>query len=100
MIMYLAIFKYRIMLLSRSLNTLYYQVLEFVGLTELYYAGSHGMDIMGPVIPSTAGHINWVRSTEKQVVIIIRYIFFETYRYRLMFYLLLIKLVLFLMIIG
>ncbi|KAK6936316.1 Trehalose-phosphatase [Dillenia turbinata] len=24
------------------------QVHEFVGLTELYYAGSHGMDIMGP----------------------------------------------------
>lgn len=22
---------------------------EFVGLTELYYAGSHGMDIIGPV---------------------------------------------------
>ncbi|XP_022872678.1 trehalose-phosphate phosphatase A-like [Olea europaea var. sylvestris] len=29
------------------------KVFEFVGLTELYYAGSHGMDIMGP-----AGHIS------------------------------------------
>lgn len=24
------------------------QVYEFVGLAELFYAGSHGMDIMGP----------------------------------------------------
>ncbi|CAA2960071.1 trehalose-phosphate phosphatase A [Olea europaea subsp. europaea] len=24
------------------------KVFEFIGLTELYYAGSHGMDIMGP----------------------------------------------------
>ncbi|KAK1366671.1 Trehalose 6-phosphate phosphatase [Heracleum sosnowskyi] len=42
------------------------KVLEFVGLTELYYAGSHGMDIMGPVSPSTNTHENCVRSTEKQ----------------------------------
>uniref|UniRef100_A0A161ZWB8 Trehalose 6-phosphate phosphatase n=1 Tax=Daucus carota subsp. sativus TaxID=79200 RepID=A0A161ZWB8_DAUCS len=41
-------------------------VLEFVGLTELYYAGSHGMDIMGPVSANTDGHTNCVRSTEKQ----------------------------------
>ncbi|KAK9078069.1 hypothetical protein SSX86_002126 [Deinandra increscens subsp. villosa] len=27
------------------------KVLRFVGLKELYYAGSHGMDIMGPVQP-------------------------------------------------
>jgi hypothetical protein len=25
-----------------------FQVLSFVGLEELYYAGSHGMDIQGP----------------------------------------------------
>ncbi|PKI65751.1 hypothetical protein CRG98_013823 [Punica granatum] len=29
------------------------KVLEFVKLTELYYAGSHGMDIMGPVRKSS-----------------------------------------------
>ncbi|THU52667.1 hypothetical protein C4D60_Mb10t06350 [Musa balbisiana] len=27
------------------------KVIDFVGLTELYYAGSHGMDIKGPVKP-------------------------------------------------
>ncbi|KAL8095987.1 trehalose-phosphate phosphatase A-like [Apium graveolens] len=42
------------------------KVLEFVGLAELYYAGSHGMDIMGPVSPSANAHENCVRSTEKQ----------------------------------
>lgn len=42
------------------------KVLEFVGLTELYYAGSHGMDIMGPVRPNTNGHTNCIRSTDKQ----------------------------------
>ncbi|KAM0023713.1 putative trehalose-phosphatase [Helianthus debilis subsp. tardiflorus] len=31
------------------------KVHKFVGLKELYYAGSHGMDIMGPVQPPT-GH--------------------------------------------
>ncbi|KAK1411567.1 hypothetical protein QVD17_38117 [Tagetes erecta] len=29
------------------------KVHKFVGLKELYYAGSHGMDIMGPVQPPT-----------------------------------------------
>ncbi|KAL0304759.1 UNVERIFIED_CONTAM: putative trehalose-phosphate phosphatase G [Sesamum calycinum] len=42
------------------------KVYEFVGLTELYYAGSHGMDIMGPVRPSSSDHKNCVRSTDKQ----------------------------------
>ncbi|XP_071707908.1 trehalose-phosphate phosphatase A-like [Rutidosis leptorrhynchoides] len=28
------------------------KVRKFVGLKELYYAGSHGMDIMGPLLPS------------------------------------------------
>ncbi|XP_074379506.1 trehalose-phosphate phosphatase A-like [Apium graveolens] len=42
------------------------KVLEFVGLTELYYAGSHGMDIMGPVRPNTTGQTNCIRSTDKQ----------------------------------
>ncbi|GAB4858798.1 hypothetical protein Ancab_010276 [Ancistrocladus abbreviatus] len=43
------------------------KVFEFVGLTELYYAGSHGMDIMsldkGRV---TNGHPNCIKSTDKQ----------------------------------
>jgi hypothetical protein len=44
------------------------QVYEFVGLTELYYAGSHGMDIMGPVKQSvTDYHQNCIKSTDKQV---------------------------------
>ncbi|KAH0979092.1 hypothetical protein GBA52_006269 [Prunus armeniaca] len=43
------------------------KVYEFVGLKELYYAGSHGMDIMGPVRQSTADdHKNGFRTTDKQ----------------------------------
>ncbi|XP_043725368.1 probable trehalose-phosphate phosphatase F [Telopea speciosissima] len=44
------------------------KVFEFVRLTELYYAGSHGMDIMGPVRNSVAidDHPNCIRSTDKQ----------------------------------
>ncbi|XP_057489635.1 probable trehalose-phosphate phosphatase F [Actinidia eriantha] len=42
------------------------KVYEFVGLTELYYAGSHGMDIMGPVRPFSNDHVNCIRSTDKQ----------------------------------
>ncbi|XP_057475810.1 probable trehalose-phosphate phosphatase F isoform X2 [Actinidia eriantha] len=42
------------------------KVYEFVGLTELYYAGSHGMDIMGPVRPLSTDHVNCIRSTDKQ----------------------------------
>ena len=39
-----------------------------MGLTELYYAGSHGMDIMGPVRHSISdGHQDCIRSTDKQV---------------------------------
>ncbi|XVF08450.1 hypothetical protein REPUB_Repub07fG0004900 [Reevesia pubescens] len=38
------------------------KVYEFVGLTDLYYAGSHGMDIMGPVRQCYDDH----RSTDKQ----------------------------------
>ncbi|KAF3795252.1 putative trehalose-phosphate phosphatase 8 [Nymphaea thermarum] len=42
-----------------------WMVFEFVGLSELYYAGSHGMDIMGPVkhCPSVYNHSNCVRTT-------------------------------------
>uniref|UniRef100_A0A5B7ABJ0 Trehalose 6-phosphate phosphatase n=2 Tax=Davidia involucrata TaxID=16924 RepID=A0A5B7ABJ0_DAVIN len=42
------------------------KVYEFVGLTELYYAGSHGMDIMSPVRPISNDHPNCIRSTNKQ----------------------------------
>lgn len=48
---------------------LFVQVYEFVGLTELYYAGSHGMDIMGPIRQSILDdHANCFRSTDKQVI--------------------------------
>lgn len=47
---------------------MFIQVYEFVKLTELYYAGSHGMDIMGPVRQSISDdHINCFSSTDKQV---------------------------------
>ncbi|KAJ4956617.1 hypothetical protein NE237_013400 [Protea cynaroides] len=44
------------------------KVFEFVGLTELYYAGSHGMDIIGPVRNSVSvgNHPNCIRSTDKE----------------------------------
>lgn len=43
------------------------KVYEFVGLNELYYAGSHGMDIVGPVRQSVSDdHPNCIRSTDKQ----------------------------------
>ncbi|KAL4347576.1 hypothetical protein GQ457_17G019300 [Hibiscus cannabinus] len=42
------------------------KVYEFVGLTDLYYAGSHGMDIMGPVRQSSDETPNCIRSTDKQ----------------------------------
>lgn len=43
------------------------KVYEFVGLTELYYAGSHGMDIVGPVRQSIYDdNRNCVRSTDEQ----------------------------------
>ncbi|OMO52429.1 Trehalose-phosphatase [Corchorus olitorius] len=43
------------------------KVYELVGLTELYYAGSHGMDIMSPVSHTGSnGHTNCIRSTDQQ----------------------------------
>lgn len=48
---------------GRSRNKVY----EFVGLTELYYAGSHGMDIMCPVKPSISDdQPSCFSSTDKQ----------------------------------
>ncbi|KAL9678988.1 hypothetical protein QQ045_016840 [Rhodiola kirilowii] len=43
------------------------QVYKLVGLTELYYAGSHGMDIMGPVRRDEVdSHPNCSSSTDRQ----------------------------------
>ncbi|ESR34915.1 hypothetical protein CICLE_v10005151mg [Citrus x clementina] len=43
------------------------KVYEFVGLAELYYAGSHGMDIMGPVRQSIPNdNADTIQSTGKQ----------------------------------
>ncbi|KAI5411327.1 hypothetical protein KIW84_056427 [Lathyrus oleraceus] len=43
------------------------KVHEFVGLTELHYAGSHGMDIIGPLRESVSdNHPNCIRSTDKK----------------------------------
>ncbi|KVH91950.1 HAD-like domain-containing protein [Cynara cardunculus var. scolymus] len=44
------------------------KVYELVGLTELFYAGSHGMDIMFPAKNTLSiNHTNYIRSTDKQV---------------------------------
>ncbi|OVA03453.1 Trehalose-phosphatase [Macleaya cordata] len=44
------------------------KVYDFIGLTGLYYAGSHGMDIMGPVRHSVSvdDDPNCIRSTDEQ----------------------------------
>ncbi|KAK7322447.1 hypothetical protein VNO77_25827 [Canavalia gladiata] len=43
------------------------KVYEFVGIRELYYAGSHGMDIMGPLRQSFSDNSpNGLRSADKQ----------------------------------
>ncbi|KAH7295683.1 hypothetical protein KP509_27G060700 [Ceratopteris richardii] len=39
-----------------------FQVFDFVGLSELYYAGSHGMDIMGPAQGSNGIKASGVKS--------------------------------------
>ncbi|NP_001312864.1 trehalose-phosphate phosphatase A-like isoform X1 [Nicotiana tabacum] len=41
------------------------KVYDFVGLAELYYAGSHGMDIMGPV-RSVSDDYSCIKFTDKQ----------------------------------
>ncbi|KNA16666.1 hypothetical protein SOVF_087040 [Spinacia oleracea] len=42
------------------------KVCDLVGLSELHYAGSHGMDIMSPVHKLSNGHSNTNDSTDKQ----------------------------------
>lgn len=43
------------------------QVNDFVGLSELYYAGSHGMDIMGPAKSSDGFRVKGTKSRDKKV---------------------------------
>lgn len=54
------------------------QVYDFVGLAELYYAGSHGMDIMSPV-RAISDDYSCIRSTDKQVMML-KLIFIEKIR--------------------
>ncbi|KAG8083847.1 hypothetical protein GUJ93_ZPchr0010g7904 [Zizania palustris] len=44
------------------------KVFDFVKLSELYYAGSHGMDIMGPIRKSefSGQHVKCIRSTDSK----------------------------------
>ncbi|PNY02574.1 trehalose-phosphate phosphatase-like protein [Trifolium pratense] len=43
------------------------KVFDLVKLTELYYAGSHGMDIIGPVSDTlSVNHPNCIKSTDQQ----------------------------------
>ncbi|VVA98627.1 unnamed protein product [Arabis nemorensis] len=47
------------------------QVYELVGLTELYYAGSHGMDIMTPVnLNGSPEDPNCIKSTDQQISVV------------------------------
>lgn len=43
------------------------QVYDFVQLSELYYAGSHGMDIMGPATNSDGFRVKGTKSRDKKV---------------------------------
>ncbi|KAL8196188.1 hypothetical protein R6Q57_025188 [Mikania cordata] len=47
---------------GRSLDKVY----ELVGLTELFYAGSHGMDIIFPAKDTSINHSSYIQSTNKQ----------------------------------
>ena len=48
-----------------------FQVFDLVGLTELYYAGSHGMDIMSPVSSKVSDdHPDCAKSTDEQVFMV------------------------------
>jgi hypothetical protein len=46
------------------------QVYEFVQLPELYYAGSHGMDIMGPADGCGGCKANGTRAVDDRVILI------------------------------
>lgn len=45
------------------------QVYEFVQLAELYYAGSHGMDIMGPAKNADGFRVKGTKSRDKKVLV-------------------------------
>lgn len=49
-----------------------FQVYQLVGLTELYYAGSHGMDIMLPIRNELCTNDSLIKSTDQQVLQFIR----------------------------
>ncbi|KAI5655664.1 hypothetical protein M9H77_32851 [Catharanthus roseus] len=52
--------------LIQAFPSLGFQVHELVGLTELYYAGSHGMDIMFPVEDTmSTNHSHCIKSTDQ-----------------------------------
>lgn len=44
------------------------QVYDFVQLSELYYAGSHGMDIMGPANGSDGFRVKGIKARDKKVL--------------------------------
>lgn len=44
------------------------QVYEFVKLDELYYAGSHGMDIVGPAKSSDGFRVKGTKARDKKVL--------------------------------
>jgi hypothetical protein len=47
------------------------QVEQFVQLTELYYAGSHGMDIVGPAKSSDGFRVKGTKARDKKVPILL-----------------------------
>ncbi len=52
----------------RVVVTFAVQVYEFVQLAELYYAGSHGMDIMGPADGTNGFKAKGTRVKDKMVL--------------------------------
>ncbi len=52
----------------RVVVTFAVQVYEFVQLAELYYAGSHGMDIMGPANATNGFKAKGTRVKDKMVL--------------------------------
>lgn len=54
------------------------QVRRFVKLNEIYYAGSHGMDIEGPTNGNTYGEVRkqWKKSMEKINIFFLNDIYF------------------------
>lgn len=55
-----------------------FQVYQLVGLAELYYAGSHGMDIMVPIRNELCTNGSFIKCTDQQVLQLMRVIFSST----------------------